>query len=491
MSLDIEHTINRWYDSPFLFATECIGVTPSSQQEDALRKFPHCKRMSIRSGHGTGKDAFASWLILWFIFTRPYPKIVCTAPTARQLSDILWAEIHKWARKSVISESIEHQKDKIFMKGAKAEWFAKAITASVTASVESQAETLAGIHGDHVLVVVDESSGVPDPVFVPLEGILTSDDNKVLLIGNPTKAMGYFDDTHTNKRLAAKWELLTWNSEESSNVTGDYIEYMSDKYGKDSNVYRVRVLGLPPVEGEDVLIPMAWAQACIDNPITVAEDELKSLGVDVARFGSDKTIIMPRLGNKIYPWTEMSKMNTMDVAEKVNNMMNDKEQNIAVAAIDEIGVGAGVVDWLTKHRIGKRDIFGVNVARKSTKLHESGEPKFASLRDELCWNVREKCEKFAYSFPFSRDDKMSEELVNEMCSIHYEFDKKGKIKVESKRDMKKKGLVSPNIFDALMLSEYFQSSTYNAAMKQMVLNPPKKRLQRRSVHHGRNAWQVA
>ncbi len=487
--LEVEGKLNEWFDSPLQFVEECIGAVPSSQQRDALVKFPHCKRMSIRSGHGTGKDAFASWLVLWFIITRPYPKIVCTAPTARQLSDILWAEIHKWSRKSTMSHFLEHQKDKIYMIGAKAEWFAKAITTSITASADAQAETLAGIHGDHVLVVVDESSGVPDPVFVPLEGILTSDDNRVLLIGNPTKATGYFHDTHANKRLASKWSLLTWNSEESTNVTGDYIEYMTEKYGEESNVYRVRVLGLPPVEGEDVLIPMAWAQACIDNPISVAEDEVKYLGVDVARFGSDKTVLLPRIGNRIYPWTEFHKIGTMDVAEKVNEKLNDKDDNVAAAAIDEIGVGAGVVDWLTKHRMGRRDIFGVNVARKSMKLHRTGEPRFASLRDELCWTVREKCEKFAYSFPFSRDSKISEELVNEMCSLHYEFDKKGRIKVESKRDMKKRGIASPNIFDALMLSEYFQSPSYSAVMKASVQYMPQAAKQR-PVHVGTEAWMV-
>jgi len=114
----IVNKLQLWRESPLTFVTEAIGATPSTQQVEALQAFPKTKRTTIRSGHGTGKDATAAWLTLWFMTTRPYPKVVCTAPTARQLADILWSEISKWLRKSILASEFVLQKDKMFHKDA-------------------------------------------------------------------------------------------------------------------------------------------------------------------------------------------------------------------------------------------------------------------------------------------------------------------------------------------------------------------------------------
>ena len=131
--------LRAWQASPLLFVTEAISVTPSSQQAEALATFIKQKRHNIRSGHGNGKDAFASWIVLWFLTCFPYPKIMCTAPTARQLNDILWAELSKWTRQSVLADEFVIQSYNIFHKDAPKEWWARAVTASVKASSEDQA----------------------------------------------------------------------------------------------------------------------------------------------------------------------------------------------------------------------------------------------------------------------------------------------------------------------------------------------------------------
>jgi len=157
MNPTILSKLQEWKNSPLLFVTECIGAVPSDQQADALVKIKDAKRLSIRSGHGTGKDAFAAWVALWFEATRTFPKVICTAPTARQLSDILWSEISKWLRHSLLSEEFVIQQAKIFHKDHPKEWWIRGISPNIKASKEEQAETLAGIHGDHVLVIVDEA----------------------------------------------------------------------------------------------------------------------------------------------------------------------------------------------------------------------------------------------------------------------------------------------------------------------------------------------
>lgn len=467
MSTAIHQKLKEWRHSALAFVKECIHVTPSEQQIEVLTAVPKHKRTTIRSGHGTGKDASAAWLIIWFLSTRPYAKVVCTAPTARQLADILWSEVSKWLRNSLVADEFVIQKDKIFKKEAPKEWWARAVSTSVKATTEDQAETLAGFHGDHLLIVVDEASGVPDPVFTPLEGAMTQDDNRVLLIGNMTKNNGYFFDSHFHPSLSKNWKRLHWDSRKSTNVSRDMIQYFSDKYGEESNVFRIRVAGDPPLESENTLISLAWALQCVGNEITPLEDDPLYLGVDVARYGEDCSIVLPRRGNLILPWNDYHSMNTILLADNVLGTMTELEA--AGLAIDEIGVGAGVIDYIKRRPSMERLAFGVNVAKAS-----SDKMKYHRLRDELWCRVRDGCMTTSYSFPDTEIQRgtvkvnLGHELANELASPTYKFDENGAILVESKRDMKLRGIASPNIADALCLTEYFKTSAYRIWSKERI-----------------------
>ncbi len=472
--------LKAWEKSPLLFVTECIGATPSSQQAEALIAVPTTKRISIRSGHGTGKDAFAAWVILWFESTRTFPKVACTAPTARQLSDILWSEISKWLRQSLIADEFIIQKDKIFHKDNPKEWWVRAISPSVKSSKEEQAETLAGLHGDHLLIVVDEASGVPDPVYIPLEGALTQEDNRVLLIGNMTKNTGYFYDTHFHVEIRKAWTLFHWNSEDSTIVADSYPKYMATKYGRDSNVYRIRVLGEPPLDDEMALIPLSWAIQCCDNEMIISEEEPLYLGVDVARYGDDKSVILPRQGLKISAWEMFQGMNTIELAQLV--AANAVEHSADGIAIDEIGIGAGACDWLMKQKYTKEITTGVNVAMQSTD-----KTKYKRLRDELWVMVRDKCMRGQYWFP---GGKVGEELCNELASVRYE-EINGVWVVESKKKMKLRGVASPNIADALCLTEYFYDVAARIWGRKAKERRKKKRRGRYQPPGGRDSFMAA
>lgn len=447
--------LREWRNVPLSFVKDVIDVTPSEQQLDGLAKIGKTKRLSIRSGHGTGKDAFASWIILWFMTTRPYAKVPCTAPTARQLSDVLWSELSKWLRQSKVADEFIIQKDKMFHKDAPKEWWCRAISPSVKSSKEEQAETLAGLHGDHMLIVADEASGIPDPVFIPLEGAMTQEDNRVLLIGNMTRNSGYFYDSHFDPLLSSHWTRLHWDSRKSSNVQKSYVDYMLSKYGEESNVFRIRVVGDPPLEDERTFIPLAWAQSCIGNQIEATEDDPTYLGVDVARYGEDKSIILPRKGLKILPWQSFQGMNTITLGGHILETFRDLEAE--GIGIDEIGVGSGVLDWLHKIPESRKYVYGVNVANVS-----SNNKRFHRLRDELWWRMRDRCQRQQYSFPDSTaaEREMSNELCNELSALTYDFDTNGAYVVESKRQAKLRGVASPNIADALGLTEYFYSTAH-------------------------------
>jgi len=441
--------LRSWQDNPLRFVLECFkwpkGQGPTFQQKEALQAIAFRKRVSIRSGHGCGKSAAAVWIALWFMSTRAYAKVAVTGPTGRQLYDIFWAELAKWFRRSRLQDEFVMQKGKFFYKAAPEDWWIRLISPRVKATKEEQAETLAGLHGDHLLIIVDEASGVHDPVFVPLEGALTRPDNKVLLIGNMTKSSGYFYDTHFHAAIRQKWAHLHWNSEKSPLVTKETVEYFRDKYGEDSSVYAVRIKGDPPLTDERALIPLEWSRQCIGNEVAVADDEPLYLSVDIARYGDDVSVVMPRRGLKVYEWDVFKGMNTISLAGNI--LQTYTERNASGVILDEIGVGAGVVDWLEKH--GMVNCYGVNVCWRSSDVS-----RYHRLRDELWWTVREKCMRGLYSFPPTKE---SETLCDELASPKYDFNAQGGIVVESKKKMRARGVGSPNRADALVLSEYVNS----------------------------------
>lgn len=411
-----------------------------------------------------GKDGDVSILILWFMTTRPYAKVACTAPTNRQLKDILMAEISKWYRQSTVADEFVIQKDIIFHKEAPKEWWVRFISPSVRATKEEQAETLAGLHADHLLIIVDEASGVPDPTFIPLEGALTQPDNRVILIGNMTRNTGYFYDTHFHETINKDWLKLHWDSRESTLVDKSMPLYFARKYGLDSNVFRIRVEGNPPLQDDTALIPLWTAEQCIGLDFEVAEDEPLYLGVDVARYGDDSSIIMPRRGLKIFPWETFRKLNTIDLGGFINQTYQDRDAS--GCAIDVIGVGAGVADWLEKHHM--KNLYQVNVTSASSNI-----AKYHRLRDELWCKVRDNCLLGKYSFPDTKpvgeEETLGQMLSSELASVRYKINKHGGIQVESKPDMKARGVASPNIADALCLTEYFHNSATRVFAKDKTL----------------------
>ena len=492
MNPRIMEKLVAWKESPLLFVTECLGAQPSSQQAEALLAIPKGKRLSIRSGHGTGKSALAVWRILHFMSTRPYPKVVCTAPTARQLSDVLWSELSKWLRKSPLADEFVLQKDKMFHKDSPKEWWARAVSPSVKASKEDQAETLAGFHGDHLLIIVDESSGVEDPVFIPLEGALTQEDNHVMLIGNMTRNTGYFYETHFHPQISKNWTKLHWDSRKSTNVTKEMVDYFAEKYGIESNVFRIRIMGEPPLDDARSFIPLHWATQCIGNPIEVDEGWPRHLSVDVAREGDDKSIILPRRGFIIEPWDEFQGMHTIDLSNRI--VLNYKESDATLVGVDTIGVGGGVYDWLAHdpRGLGVRNVLSVDVTEGA--LNNRNHHR---LREQLWDTVRYNCMKKKYSFPDvtvrrgGMDLHLGNELCDELSAIRMqEADANGAIHLESKLMMKRRGVKSPNIADAVCISEYVQSFAFQL----YKADERKKRTQKRPHQlalPGCDAWMVA
>jgi phage terminase large subunit len=256
-------------------------------------------------------------------------------------------------------------------------------------------------------------------------------------------------------------------------------EYFAKKYGLDSNVFRIRVEGNPPLQDETTLIPLWTAEQCIGQEFEVAEDEPLYLGVDVARYGDDASIIMPRRGLKVFPWETFRKLNTIDLGGFI--IQTYQELNASGCGIDSIGVGAGVADWLEKHNLD--NLYQVNVSLSSSDIQ-----KYHRLRDELWCKVRDNCLLGKYSFPDVKlhgdAESLGQQLASELATVRYKFNPHGGVIVESKKDLKARGIPSPNIADALCITEYFSNTATRVFTKEK--EPPTRNY--RNTSYSGQAW---
>lgn len=440
---DAQRAALRWRKSgPAEFAREVLGATPTEQQLQAGRALVERRRVSIRSGHGTGKTTFEAWCVLWFMACYFPCKAPCTAPTAHQLEDVLWAEIAKWhramaARLPGLSSQFEWSAGAYRMACAPNESFAVART-----SRKENPEALQGFHAENILFLIDEASGVPDNIFEVAEGALSTDGAFVVMAANPTRQSGYFFDSH--HKMRAHWAALHWSGIDSPMVSRDYIEQMAQKYGRQSPVFKVRVLG-DFVGAADGVIPLELCESAKGRDVVCNQSAPIVWGVDVARFGDDSSALAKRRGNwQIDPVREWWGKDTMQTAGLIKAEWDGTMPAARPKAInvDVIGIGAGVVDRLKELGL---PVVGVNVA-ESESIRAGGEVSFNRLRDELWWRGREWLE--------TRDCKLADddETIAELTTPTYSILSNGRIQVERKDDMKKRGVKSPNRADAWLLT---------------------------------------
>lgn len=485
-SKTLAQLMEEWSKDAYAFVRDAIGVVPdvknnrpgiTKQQKDALKKISLLLRtkekvhfqkgkctvdeielakkmgISIMSGKGTGKDTFASWVIIWLLCCVSNVKIPCTAPSGHQLKDVLWAEINKWIdygdkqNDGLISEMIEWHTTQVKAKHSLG--FASARTIKTNGSAEEQGEVLAGRHEDYMVIVADEASAIPDAVFRPLETTLTGFCNFVICIFNPTRSTGFAIDSQTKNRK--EWICLHWSAEDSENVSSSQIERMAEKYGKNSNMYRINVLGLPPKAESDVIIPLDWVMAAVNREdVLVPEKAPLKAAMDIGG-GSDKNVFLTRKGKKVELIEQNDDPNTMHTAQWGLGMLADTRSDVFFQ--DIIGIGQGVWDRMKEIGIpcSAHGIKGSNASSNADKYHY--------LIDELWWNMRKDFEDGVISIP---DD---DELITELSSRKFKKDERGRLKIETKYDMKKRGIRSPNKADALALTYYIKDTIYDKELQ--------------------------
>jgi hypothetical protein len=415
-----------WQQSLLLYTVEAIITKKISK-----------KKISVTSGHGTGKSTDFSFLIFWFLSCYKDSQVPCTAPTAPQMFDILWKEVSKWYQRmpEKLKEKFDVTTDYVRVTESPKTWFARARTAS-----KDKPEALAGVHGDYVMMLVDEASGVDNAIFNIAEGALTNENYLVLLISNPTRLTGYFYDTHNSDKK--NWITFRFNSEESPIVDADYVSRIIEKHGIDSDEYRIRVKGLfPKVEGLDdkgysFLISENILNNAFSNKISNQFLNIKRLGIDPSGEGSDFTrwVLRDNFFCKLVASEKTS--SSKSIAQKTLTLI--KEYNISADEIfvDNFGVGANVAVELAL----------LNIKVNPVNVGDTAEDKerYINLRAEAYWRLRE----WIYAGGLIEKNDSFKELLN----IKYRAELSGKLKIMSKLEMKKNGIDSPDVADAFMLT---------------------------------------
>ncbi len=428
--------LRDYRDDPVAFVKEVLGVEPDGWQAEFLSAIASGeRRISIRSGHGVGKSSSASWAMIWYVLTRYPVKVVVTAPTSAQLYDALFAEAKRWVKElpKALGDLLEVKQERIELKASPTEAFISART-----SRAEQPEALQGIHSEHVLLIADEASGVPEQVFEAAAGSMSGHNACTILLGNPTKNSGFFFETH--HRLRSEWWTRRVSCADSPRVSEAYIAEMKSRYGEDSNAYRIRVLGEFPRSDDDTVIPVDLVEGAMHRDTRASPTARVVWGLDVARFGSDKSALCKRQANVVHEIRTWAGLDLMQLCGAIVAEFEGAPSTMRPTEIlvDSIGLGAGVVDRLRELQLPAR---GINVS-ESPAMGKT----YVNLRAELWFRAKGWLE--------ARDCKLprNEDLFAELVGPRFSFASNGKMKVESKDEMRRRGLGSPDQADALCLT---------------------------------------
>lgn len=441
-----EATKNR---DPLRFVTGVLDVEqPEPWQIRVLEAIRDgAKRISIRSGHGVGKTTLLAWLVLYGLLCfGPDTKIPIAAGSRDQLRDTIQPEIAKWWLKlpPLLQEQISVETERVYVRCDPDRAFAVFRTAS-----KDNPQALAGFHAGNLMFLLDEASAISEAAYEVALGALSTDGAIVVMAGNPTRTNGFFYNSH--HKLRDRWWTIRVSSEDVARARG-HIDDVIASYGRDSNKYRVRVLGEFPTQDDEVVIPLDLVEQARSRDVATS-NVWPVWGLDVARFGDDSTALVMRQGNTIVGIREWRQLDGAQVAGRIKaeyaaTIDDMKPREIVV---DIIGVGASVYDILRLDGSPVREIVrGCNVS-ESPAVSESDH----RLRDELwfrgrAWFAERNC-KFA-TFYDPAENALLERLIAELTAPTYDYTALGKRKVESKNEMKQRGLASPNLADAFLLS---------------------------------------
>lgn len=450
-------TLMRWRGDPVAFARECLGFEPDDWQLEYMlaiatglnRRAPahtRKRRFALKACVGPGKSAALAAVIWWFMATRPDAKGAATSITGDNLDANLWAELAKWQDKSpLLKAAFEWTATQVRSRERPATWFIDARKWANAADKNALGNTLAGLHGDNVIFVIDEAGGVPMEVAAAAEGGLANVSDEegrealFLIAGNPTHLSGPLHAACTRDRERWHVQEITGDPDDpkrAKRISIDWAREMIASYGRDSDIVKVKVLGQFPSQSPDSLLGPDDVTRATRRvyPERAWNGEVKVLGVDVARQGDDRSVILLRQGPVVFRPRILRELDTMQLVGQVSQVI-EKHRPDAVF-IDSASFGWGVIDRLNQLKYG---VIGVDFGGKD---HE---PAYFNRRAGM-WFRMAKWVKETGALPDMP------ELHAELTAPKYSFERDNKLKLEKKSEIKKRVGVSPDVADALALT---------------------------------------
>ena len=402
-------------------------------------------RMAVSSGRGIGKSALVSWLILWMLTTRIGGSVVVSANSESQLRSVTWAELTKWQAMLINSHWWEISATKL----VPAQWLTELVERDLKRGTRYWAcegklwsaenpDSYAGVHNmDGMMLIFDESSGIPNPIWEVGAGFFTENtpDRYWFAFSNPRRNEGYFFETFNAKRDF--WDSRKIDARTVEDTDKAVYDQIIAEYGEDSAQAKVEVYGEFPSAGEDQFIGPNIVDEAMKRPLYKDKTAPVVIGIDPARGGADSTVILVRQGRDIIKILRYQGEDTMEVVGRVIDAI--EEYKPVLTCIDEGGLGYGILDRLTEQRYKVR---GVNFGWKA-----KNSVMYGNKRAEI-WGLMKDWLKTA-SIPSDR--QLRADLTGPMKKPN----SSGTIFLEGKKEMRSRGLASPDAADALAVTFAF------------------------------------
>lgn len=457
--------IREWRDDPVKFVRDNFKVEPDLWQVKALISFANrdnkIHRLSLQACAGPGKSTVLAWCILWFLTTQgekgSHPKGAAISVTQDNLKDNLWSEVAKWHQISDVTRFLfTWTKERIFANDHPETWFISARSFAKSANAEEQGRTLSGIHSKYVLFVIDESGDIPVNVLKSAEQAMSTADKefgRIIQAGNPTSLEGMLYAAQSS--LADKWEVIKITGDpddpdRSPRIDAKWAAEQIKTYGRDDPWVKSYILGEFPDSAINTLLSLEDVEKSMNRTVRATDITYsqKRLGVDVARFGSDSSIIVPRQGLVMFKYVEMRGFRTPDIAARV--MEAKYKWGSESEFVDGTGgFGSGVIDSM---RQGGANPFEVHFSEKSS------DQRYYNKRSEMWFKMAEWVKSGGCLYKCNT-------LKKELLAPTYTF-KNGKFILEAKEQIKSRLGFSPDRCDALALTFYLPDAPSKFAYEQ-------------------------
>jgi phage terminase large subunit len=436
-----------YQQNPVAYCQEILKFAPWSKQREILESVRDHPRTAVRSCHGVGKTAIAARAALWFLATHPRSRVITTATTWNQVETQLWREIHQ---AHALADGHVGGKLTSTRLDLGPDWFAIGFSTD-------RPERFQGHHADYLLLVVDEASGVDDSIFEAAQGFFTAAGARLLMIGNPTQLSGEFFDAFHTKRAA--YSLISMGAFDTPAFTGEdvpadvlrvlpteqWVADMRALYGETSPLWDVRVLGQFPSTADDTVIALGDIERA--HRFTTEPSSPVVVGVDVARFGSDETVIAVRRGRHVRLAEILSGRDTMEVVGAVVRTVSGikvERIDFPTIVVDDVGVGGGVTDRLRELLAERRHTDRIRLVAFNGGSRPRMRDDYPNRRSELWFQFAEELKTV--------DLDPDEQLAADLVAPKYKLDSAGRRVVEAKADTKKRLGRSPDRADAVLMT---------------------------------------